>query len=223
MVVDDRWRRLLPLLQKGDVVAQGEVYTIYFAYVFGALLVLARRQNSHAGAPLPDDDLKELVESLTSQAFASTFERIAEYDQAKSALPTALVWRGKALMRGIVGKAIREALRDQRSVHLDDPDLRPTWRWERQQETNGLTRSPEQELEHREQSRILRAKFEGVLERMQGSQASALIEVLASGKSISSVAEAMGKSSTATDSLLRRAVREFRRLWIELYGSEGEI
>jgi len=117
-VTDDRWKQLLPLLRLRETVAQGEVSSTYYDYVFGTLLQLARRFNSEAWAPIPDPELRDLVHELTCQAFATAFARIEEYDPARMALPGWIVWRGRALMNGIVGNAIDHAVRDSTAAAI---------------------------------------------------------------------------------------------------------
>jgi DNA-directed RNA polymerase specialized sigma24 family protein len=73
--------------------------------------------------------------------------------------------------------------------------------------------SPEDEVIRRE----LAARVTAILKDMPAEQASALVEVYVRtppGRGrIGIVAHDMGKSSSAMDSLLRRAVRTFTRMW----------
>ena len=90
-MTDDRWKQLLPLLRQQEPIAQGEMLSIYYDYVFATLLQLACWQNSAAGAPIPDPELRDLVHELTGEAFVSAFSRIDGYDPDKAALPTWIV------------------------------------------------------------------------------------------------------------------------------------
>ena len=119
-MTDDRWKRLLPLLRQQEPIAQGEMWSLYYDYVFGTLLKLARWFNSAAGAPVPDPELRDLVGELTCEAFATAFGLIDDYDPAKGALPSWIIWKGRAAMKGIVGAAIAHGVRDKSYVHLDD-------------------------------------------------------------------------------------------------------
>ncbi len=119
-MTDDRWKRLLSLLRQREPIAQGEMWSEYYDYVFGYLLKLARWANSERGAPVPDPELRDLVDELTAEAFATAFDRIEEYDPAKGALPTWIIWKGRAAMNGIVGSAIDQGARDKGYIHLDD-------------------------------------------------------------------------------------------------------
>jgi DNA-directed RNA polymerase specialized sigma24 family protein len=210
-VTDDRWKRLLPLLRQQESIAQGEMLQLYYDYVFATLLQLARWQNSKAGAPIPDPELRDLVHELTGEAFVSAFGRIDAYDPDKATLPTWIVWRGKALMNGVVGSAITHAVRDKGYVHLDDElqwvsyvdqlNAGPEW----------VAGSPEDEVIRRESGAPVRA----ILRDMPPDYARALIEVYIRTPPIKGaigiVARDMGRSSSAMDSLLRRAVKDFIR------------
>jgi DNA-directed RNA polymerase specialized sigma24 family protein len=221
-VTDDRWKRLLPLLRQQEPIAQGEMLSIYYDYVFATLLQLARWQNSAAGAPIPDPELRDLVHELTGEAFVSAFSRIDGYDPDKAALPTWIVWRGKALMNGVVGSAVAHALRDKGYVHLDDElecvsyvdqlDASPAW----------VAGNPEDDVIRRESGAPVRA----ILRDMPADYARALVEVYVRTPPIKGrigiVARDMGMSSSAMDSLLRRAVKDFiRRLGGNAAGSDG--
>jgi DNA-directed RNA polymerase specialized sigma24 family protein len=196
--------------------------SIYYDYVFPTLLQLARWQNSAAGAPIPDPELRDLVHELTGEAFVSAFSRIDGYDADKAALPTWIVWRGKALMNGVVGSAVAHALRDKGYVHLDDEleyvsyvdqmDAGPAW----------VAGNPEDEVIRRESGAPVRA----ILRDMPADYARALVEVYVRTPPIKGrigiVARDMGMSSSAMDSLLRRAVKDFiRRLGGNAAGSDG--
>ena len=89
-MTDDRWKRLLPLLRQQESIAQGEMLQIYYDYVFATLLQLARWQNSEAGAPIPDPELRDLVSELTGEAFVSAFGRIDDYDPDQARFPPGL-------------------------------------------------------------------------------------------------------------------------------------
>jgi len=212
-VTDDRWKPLLPLLRQREPLAQGEMLSIYYDYAFVPLLQLARWQNSAAGAPIPDPELRDLVHELTGEAFVSAFDRIDEYDPAKAALPTWIIWRGKALMNGIVGNAITHGVRDRCHIHLDDEVQRASYADQLEAGPAWVAGSPEDEVIRRE----LAARVTAILKDMPADQASALVEVYVRtppGRGrIGIVAHEMGKSSSAMDSLLRRAVRTFTRMW----------
>lgn len=210
-MTDDRWKPLLPLLREREPIAQGEMWLIYYNYVFGALLQLARWQNSAAGAPIPDPELRDLVDELTGVAFASAFDRIEEYVPTRMALPGWIVWRGRALMNGIVGKAIARGVRDKGHVHLDDDEQLTSHARELENISGWVAGSPEDEVIRRESEARIRA----ILKAMPADQARALVEVYVRTPPVRGrigiVARDMGRSSSAMDSLLRRAVREFTR------------
>jgi DNA-directed RNA polymerase specialized sigma24 family protein len=206
-VTDDRWKRLLPLLRQQEPIAQGEMLQIYYDYLFATLLQLARWQNSAAGAPIPDPELRDLVHELTGEAFVSAFGRIDGYDSDKAALPTWIVWRGKALMKGVVGSAIAHAVRDKGYVHLDDELQRVSYADQPNAGQDWVARSPEDEVIRRESGAPVRA----ILRDMPADYARALIEVYVRTGAIGIVARDMGRSSSAMDSLLRRAVKDFVR------------
>jgi DNA-directed RNA polymerase specialized sigma24 family protein len=185
--------------------------SIYYDYVFATLLQLARWQNSAAGAPIPDPELRELVHELTGEAFASGFDRIDEYDLDKAALPTWIVWRGKALMKGVVGHAITHAVRDKGYVHLDDELQWAAYADQLEAGPDWMARSPEDEVIRRESGAQVRA----ILRDMPAEYARALVEVYVrtppmKGR-IGIVAHDLGRSTSAMDSLLRRAVKDFIR------------
>jgi len=210
-VTDDRWKPLLPLLRQREPIAQGEMLSIYYDNVFGTLLQLARWQNSAAGAPIPDPELRDLADELTGEAFASAFDRIDEYDPAKAALPTWIIWRGRALMNGIIGKAIDHGIRDKGYIHLDDEVQRASYADQMETGPAWVAGSPEDEVIRRESA----ARMTAVLRAMPADQARALVEVYVRTPPVRGrigiVARDMGRSSSAMDSLLRRAVKEFRR------------
>jgi DNA-directed RNA polymerase specialized sigma24 family protein len=187
------------------------MWTIYYDYVFGALLQLARWQNSAAGAPIPDPELRDLVDELTSQAFASAFDRIEAYDPSRMALPGWIVWRGRALMNGVVGKAIDHGIRDKGHVHLDDDEQLASHTRELENISGWVAGNPEDEVIRRESE----ARITAILRAMPADQARALVEVYVRTPPVRGrigiVAHDMGRSSSAMDSLLRRAIREFTR------------
>lgn len=210
-MTDDRWKRLLPLLRQQEPIAQGEMWSLYYDYVFGTLLKLARWANSAAGAPVPDPELRDLVDELTGEAFATAFDRIEEYNPAKGALPSWIIWKGRAAMNGIVGTAIDHGVRDKGHVHLDD-ELQ--WASHADQLEAGrawVAGSPEDEVIRRESGARVRA----ILRDMPADYARALVEVYVRTPPVKGrigiIARDMGRSSSAMDSLLRRAVRDFIR------------
>ena len=189
----------------------------YYGYVFGALLKRARRQNSMAGAPVADDEIKNLVEELTGKAFLSAFDRIEEYEHSKSALPTWIVWQGRSLSNGVVGKAIRKAL--HRESEIDEALAQQPGHRGR---TFPANPSAEDQVVHTQITQVQREKIDSILRKMSRDQASAIVEVLAWERPIPSVAVTMGRSHVGMDSLLRRAIKEFRRLWLEEFGTGYE-
>ena len=210
-MTDDRWKRLLPLLRQQEPIAQGEMWSLYYDYVFGTLLKLARWFNSAAGAPVPDPELRDLVDELTCEAFAAAFDRIDEYAPAKGALPSWIIWKGRAAMKGIVGKAIAHGVRDKGHVHLDDELQRASYADQLEAGQAWVAGSPEDEVIRRESGARVRA----ILRDMPADYARALVEVYVRTPpvkgAIGIVARDMGRSSSAMDSLLRRAVRDFIR------------
>jgi len=210
-MIDESWKRLLPLLREREPIAQGEMCSAYYDYVFGTLLKWARWANSDAGAPVPDPELRDLVNELTGEAFAKAFARIDEYDPAKGALPTWIVWMGRRRMNGIVGSAIDHGLRSKGSIHLDDEVERAAYANQLESHPGWVALSPEQEIIRRESA----AQITAILRAMPLDQARALVEVYVRSPPtrgrIAMVAQDMGRSSSAMDSLLRRAVKEFIR------------
>ena len=210
-MTDDRWKQLLPLLRQQEPIAQGEMWSLYYDYVFGTLLKLARWSNSAAGAPVPDPELRDLVDELTGEAFARAFDRIDEYDSGKVALPSWIIWKGRAAMKGIVGTAIAHGVRDKGYVHLDDEMQWVSYADELDAGRGWAAESPEDEILRRESGAPVRA----ILRDMPADYARALIEVYVRTPPIKGriglVAHDMGRSSSAMDSLLRRAVTDFIR------------
>ena len=210
-MTDDRWKPLLPLLRQREPIAQGEMWSIYYDYVFGTLLKLARWANSAAGAPVPDPELRELVDELTGEAFARAFAQIDKYDPAKVALPSWIIWKGRAGMNGIVGSAIDHGVRDRGHIHLDDEVQRASYADQLDADPNGMAGSPEHEVIRRESA----ARITAILRAMPADQARALVEVYVRTPPVRGrigiVARDMGRSNSAMDSLLRRAVKEFTR------------
>jgi DNA-directed RNA polymerase specialized sigma24 family protein len=210
-VTDDRWKRLLPLLRQQEPIAQGEMWSLYYDYVFGTLLKLARWSNSKAGAPVPDPELRDLVDELTCEAFATAFDRIDEYDPAKGALPTWIIWKGRAAMKRIVGAAIVHGVRDQGYVHLDDELQWASYADQLEAGQAWVAGNPEDEVIRRESGARVRA----ILRDMPADYARALVEVYVRTPPVKGrigiVARDMGRSSSAMDSLLRRAVKDFIR------------
>jgi DNA-directed RNA polymerase specialized sigma24 family protein len=210
-MTDDRWKPLLPLLRQQEPIAQGEMWSLYYDYVFKTLLKVARWYNSAAGAPVPDPELRDLVGELTCEAFATAFGRINEYDTSKGALPTWIIWKGRAAMNGIVGTAIDHAVRDKGYVHLDDELQWTSYSDQLDASQAWVAASPEDEVIRRESGAQVRA----ILREMPADYARVLVEVYVRTPPIKGriglVARDMGRSSTATDSLLRRAVKDFIR------------
>jgi hypothetical protein len=210
-VTDDRWKRLLPLLRRQESIAQGEMWSLYYDYVFGTLLKLARWSNSEAGAPIPDPELRDLVGELTCVAFATAFDRIDEYDPTKVALPSWVIWKGRAAMNGIVGKAIAHAVRDKGFIHLDDELQRASFADQLEVGPAWVAGNPEDEVIRRESA----ARITAILRDMPADYARALVEVYVRTPPVKGriglVARDMGRSSSAMDSLLRRAVKDFIR------------
>jgi DNA-directed RNA polymerase specialized sigma24 family protein len=187
------------------------MWSLYYDYVFGTLLKLARWSNSAAGAPVPDPELRDLVDELTCEAFAKAFDRIDEYDPSKVALPSWIIWKGRAAMKGIVGTAIAHGIRDRGYVHLDDEMQWVSYADARDSGPDWVAGSPEDEFIRRESGAPVRA----ILRDMPAEYARALVEVYVRTPPIKGrigiVARDMGRSSTAMDSLLRRAVKDFIR------------
>jgi DNA-directed RNA polymerase specialized sigma24 family protein len=210
-VTDDRWKLLLPLLRQQEPIAQGEMWSLYYDYVFGTLLKLARSFNSAAGAPVPDPELRDLVGELTCEAFARAFGLIGEYEPAKGALPSWIVWKGRAAMNGIVGAAIAHGVREKGYVHLDDELQLASYADQMEASQAWVAGSPEDEVIRRESGARVRA----ILREMPADYARALVEVYVRTPPVKGrigiVARDMGRSSSAMDSLLRRAVKDFIR------------
>lgn len=210
-MTDDPWKRLLPLLRQQEPIAQGEMWSLYYDYVFGTLLKLARWSNSAAGAPVPDPELRDLVGELTCEAFATAFDRIDEYDPAKVALPSWIIWKGRTAMKGIVGTAIAHGVRDKGYVHLDDELQWTSYADQMEAGQAWVAGSPEDEVIRRESGARVRA----ILREMPADYARALVEVYVRTPPVKGrigiVARDMGRSSSAIDSLLRRAVKDFIR------------
>jgi DNA-directed RNA polymerase specialized sigma24 family protein len=210
-MIDERWKPLLPLLQEREPIAQGEMCSSYYDYVFGTLLKWARWANSEAGAPVPDPELRDLVNELTGEAFARAFAQIDKYDPTKVALPTWIIWIGRARMKGIVGSAIDHGVRGKGHIHLDDEVERASHADQLEASRGWVAPSPEDEIIQRESA----ARITAILRAMPADQARALVEVYVRSPPgrgrIGMVAHDMGRSSSAMDSLLRRAVKEFAR------------
>lgn len=187
------------------------MWSLYYDYVFGTLLKLARWYNSAAGAPIPDPELRDLVDELTCEAFATAFDRIDEYDPTKVALPSWVVWKGRAAMNGIVGTAIAHGARDKGYIHLDDEVQRASFADQLEVGQPWVAGSPEDEVIRREST----ARITAILRDMPADYARALVEVYVRTPPIKGrigiVARDMGRSSSAMDSLLRRAVKDFIR------------
>ena len=218
-MIDERWKHLLPLLREREVIAQGEMCSTYYDYVFGTLLKLARWANSAAGAPVPDPELRDLVNELTGEAFVTAFDQIDDYDPTKLALPAWIIWKGRARMKGIVGSAIAHGLRSKGHIHLDDDVERATYASQLESSPGWVAPSPEDQVIQRESE----ARITEILRAMPVDQARALVEVYVRSPPgrgrIGMVAHDMGKSSGAMDSLLRRSVKEFTR---RLRGDGGD-
>jgi DNA-directed RNA polymerase specialized sigma24 family protein len=187
------------------------MWSCYYDYVFGTLLKLARWSNSEAGAPVPDPELRDLVGELTGEAFAVAFNQIGEYDPAKVALPSWIIWKGRAAMKGIVGTAIARGVRDKGYVHLDDELQWASYAGQLEAGQAWVAGSPEDEVIRRESGARVRA----ILRDMPADYARALVEVYVRTPPVKGrigiVARDMGRGSSAMDSLLRRAVRDFIR------------
>ena len=124
-------------------------------------------------------------------------------------------------MNGIVGNAIDHGVRDKGHVHLDD-ELQRVWYADQSNAgPDWVAGSPEDEVIRRESAVPIRA----ILRDMPADYARALIEVYVRTPPIKGaigiVARDMGRSSSAMDSLLRRAVKDFiRRLEGDAAGSD---
>lgn len=184
----------------------------YFDYVYSALLRLSRLLNSKWYSPLPDIEIQELAEELTGLAFGKAFADIASFDESKSALPSWIVWKGRAALKGTVLKEIREAARHARR---GTPDL--TEQGFAGEDASGAQLDPADEAVRRLSMAESDSRVRTILASMLPSHRQALTAAYLGSPSGSSavdvIAIAMGTSKFAADSLLRRAVREFRRRW----------
>jgi hypothetical protein len=91
-----------------------------------------------------------LVGELTCEAFATAFDRVDEYDPPKVALPSWITWKGRAAMKGIVGTAIAQGVRDKGYVHLDDELQRASYADQMEAGQVWVAGSPEDEVIRRE-------------------------------------------------------------------------
>ena len=212
IVSSDSWRAWLPLLRAGDVLAKGQLVEAYFDYVYSALLRLSRLLNSKFYSPLPDPEIKELAEELTGLAFGKAFADIESFDESKSALPSWIVWKGRASLKGTVLKEIREAARHARHGTPDLTELGFAG-----EDASGAQPDPADEAVRRLSMAESDARVRTILASMLPSHRQALTAAYLGAPSGSSAVDVisitMGTSKLAADSLLRRAVREFRRRW----------
>lgn len=211
-MTDDRWRNWLPLLRSGDVLVRDHVFNAYFQYVFSALMNISSNLNSKWNAPLAHPRIAELAEELTGLAFAQAFARIDKFDETKSALPTWIVWQGRSQLKGIVLKEIREASRLDPGSH-DDFDALAVG-------VNESTHDPaEDAVEQMMAERTSRTVWDilnGMAENHRRALVLAYLQLAPNTRSASAaIAEDLGLSIAAAESLLRRAIKEFRNRWKE--------
>ena len=115
-------------------------------------------------------------------------------------------------MNGIVLKEIKAARRTYPLEELERDE-----RNERTARSSGITNDVEKEVF----AHLRRADIEAILRAMPRDQVRAIVEVwlqpqTRSGETaIKAAARRMDRSHQAMDSLLRRAVRTFKRLWLE--------
>jgi len=217
---EQAWRANLDLLRKGDQLSWLEAANECFQAVFNPLLQHARRLNSKYRGALPDDEVRDLARVLTSEAFRQAMARIAEYDPARAELPTWVVWLGKAKANGLIGPILRQARARATEYNLDDAnDLRIKALIDKASRRSSI--SPEDVVVHRAERQDLADRVSHVLQQMSPVYARALLEVWTRRQDglpypVAGAAEVMGKSHEAMDSLLRRAERQFRRLWAGL-------
>lgn len=212
-------RRLLSPLRKGDLLAQSEACELLYGPVFRTLLHWGRRLNSHYGGPLPDPDIQDLTHELTAEAFMSAFARMNAYDESRSSLMTFVAWRGRALMNGVVLKEIRAALRNAPAAANTVPE----------DETSSAEPRSLDNVEDEVLARLGLREIEAILQAMPADQALAILEVWIRPRPrpretpITAAARVLGRSDVAMDSLLRRATKRFRQLWLERAGgANGE-
>jgi hypothetical protein len=218
------WRSNLDLLRRGDSLAWAEVADDCFQVVFIPLLHHARTMNSKYRGALPDDEVRDLALTLTTEAFHQAMTRILEYDPTRSELPTWVVWLGKAKANGVIGPILRQARARALEYNLDDSS-NPRIKAMIDAASRRSSRSPEDEVVQQVDRLHLVQQVSSVLARMKPDHAWALLEVWARRSDgvpypVTGAAEAMGKSPEAMDSLLRRAERRFRKLWASTLGDE---
>jgi DNA-directed RNA polymerase specialized sigma24 family protein len=175
---------------------------------------MSRLLNSKWYSPLPDLEIQELAQELTGVAFGKAFADIASFDESKSALPSWVVWKGRSALKGIVLKEIREAARRARAGTLDVTEQGFVG-----EDASGTHPDPSEEAVHRLSMAESGAQVRSILASMLPSQRQALTVAYLGAPSGSSAVEVvaitMGIGRAAAESLLRRAVQEFRRRWEE--------
>jgi hypothetical protein len=219
------WRTDLELLRRGDHIAWMQVAETCFPSVFNPLLQHARRMNSKYRGALPDEEVRELARLLTSEAFRQAMARIAEYDPDRAELPTWMVWLGKAKANGILGPILRQAHARALEYDLDDDGNRGIQAMIDKAAMESSVTPEDAFLQSTERQRLV-SRVTEVLQQMSPEHARALLAVWARRQDgapypVAGAAEAMGKSREAMDSLLRRAERQFRHLWLRAH-SNGE-
>jgi len=220
-VPDDRWRTWLPELRRGDKLAQLNLVEAYFDYIFRALLRGAMDLNSHYMAPLSVDEIKSLVEELTDVAFETAIATMDEYDETKgAALPTWIYNKGHARRKGIVDKEIRRASKETTRLDEEDDEQHPRVGLAKALRSLGI--DAEDEAMANLAAQDLREKVDSVMNAMSRQARQALVlrymTAYPVGGSVANVVRTTGKTPDAVTSMVKRASKEFRRLWEDQYG-----
>jgi hypothetical protein len=217
---DERWRDVLSLLRKGEELAWNQVIDWSFKDVFAGLLHQVRRLNSDHGGPLPETQVIELARELTFEAFRVGMLQIASFDPELGDLPTWLYWKGMAKSKGLLGDRFRQEQERSLQESLD-----------RTVDEHGHARPPVA-IEHGTPESILieeadrtqlRSRINVILALMRPERAAVLVEVWrlredGARNPVELAASRSGRSVDSMDALLRRARKEFHRLWILQYG-----
>lgn len=224
MISDDL--ELIRRARSADDAAREQLFERHADYVIRTLYGFAKTLNRNKdGKPiLNEEEFRGAVQDLSRTAFAEAFAAIAAYDPAKGAsFPTWVVWKGRARLRQVVGRAVKARIERDLQVTLESieslpAEIRETYlpdAWHANPETIYLAK--ERQVEHR-------AKIEAVLRAMPAEQARALVTVHialadAGRARIKDAARATGRTVEAMDSLLRRAEKRFRQEWESRFGA----
>lgn len=222
--VDHDDQALVARARAGDQGAHRELFDQHGPYVFRVLHKFVAQLNHASGEPILESaEVRELTAELTTLAFGEALANLGSFDATRSSFPTWTVWKGRARLRQVVERAIRE--RAHRDLGLEVESLEDLPSPLRESYFPDPWRSnPETIMSTRERQTEYRAKIEAVLRGMPREQATALVLVFVTladeGQGRIQIAAARtGRSPDAMDSLLRRAVKSFRRDWEQRFGS----